>query len=87
MDADGIGTGRGEPMMSRLQTFVVRWWLLRNGEQRIEIEHIQSRETRLTRSASEALDWMSAHSTAAPPPQPEAGAERHERSDGTTPER
>jgi len=41
-------------------SFVLRCWLLDGGEQRITVEHIQSRERFQGASTAEALTWMDA---------------------------
>ncbi len=41
-------------------SFVLRCWLLDGGEQRITVEHIQSRERFQGASTADALAWMDA---------------------------
>ena len=74
-------------MAKRHQSFVVRCWLLDRGEQRFDIEHIQSGEKHLARSAVEAIEWIHDRTSRGPPVQDtseERGAtrqgngERHE---------
>lgn len=45
-------------MVKHLDSFVLRCWSFPDGEQRIEIEHIQSGDVRLARTLVEAADWM-----------------------------
>lgn len=47
-------------MAKQHQSFVIRCWRLDRGEERIEIEHIQSGEKRLAHSAAEANEWICA---------------------------
>jgi len=45
-------------MPKHLNSFVLRCWRLADGGQRIEVEHIQSGEKRLTHSPGEAVEWV-----------------------------
>ena len=47
-------------MAKHHQSFVIRCWKLDRGDERIEIEHIQSGEKHLTHSAAEANEWICA---------------------------
>jgi hypothetical protein len=47
-------------MARRYSSFVLRCWLLDGGEQRITVEHIQSRERFQGATTAEALAWMDA---------------------------
>ena len=49
-------------MPTRYSSFLLRWWRLTGGGQRVEIEHIQSGERTLLGSLPAALDWIGAHS-------------------------
>jgi hypothetical protein len=48
-------------MMKRHSSFLIRCWEIRDGIQRIEIQHVQSGEKELVRSLAEAMRWISAH--------------------------
>jgi hypothetical protein len=45
----------------RYASFMIRWWRLDSGSQRVEIEHIQSSERALLDSLRSALEWISAY--------------------------
>lgn len=48
--------------MRRHSSFLLRCWEIgRDGEERIEIEHIQSGAKVLTRSVEAAVSWICAH--------------------------
>ncbi len=47
-------------MAKQHQSFVIRCWRLQRGEERIEIEHIQSGEKHLAHSTAEANGWICA---------------------------
>ena len=48
--------------MARLYcSFLLRYWRVGSGEQRIEIEHIQSGARTHVRSLAAAIDWIKAH--------------------------
>lgn len=48
-------------MARRLNSFLLRYWDLGSGSERIEIEHIQSGEKRLAISMADAVAWMREH--------------------------
>src|SRR5579871_3632184 len=54
---------RRTAMGNRYDSFVVRWWRLGSGGDRIQIDHIQSGETTLVATLAGALAWI-AHSSA-----------------------
>ena len=45
-------------MPKSFRSFLVRCWQLDDGQLRIELEHIQSGETFLAHTATEAVDWV-----------------------------
>lgn len=45
-------------MVRQHVSFLLRCWQLDQGQQRIEIEHIQSGERRLAHSVADALEWI-----------------------------
>ena len=48
--------------MARLYcSFLLRWWRLRGGERRIEIQHIQSGGCVRAASLTEGMEWLDAH--------------------------
>lgn len=60
-------------MAKQHQSFVIRCWKLDRGEERIEIEHIQSGEKYLARSTAEANEWICARMNDPPRAPPRAG--------------
>lgn len=50
-------------MGNQYDSFMVRWWRLKSGGDRIQIEHIQSGETTLVATLAAALAWISTFST------------------------
>ena len=46
--------------MRRYGSFVVRWWQLPNGQQRLAIRHVQSDEEVTVAAMPDALAWMGA---------------------------
>jgi hypothetical protein len=57
-------------MTRRHSSFLIRFWELRDGLQRIEIEHIQSGEKALFKTVEEALRWIDLQTS--PPAVPDA---------------
>lgn len=53
-------------MVQAYASFLVRCWVLVEGEQRIRIEHIQSLEWTQVTTFDEALAWMQAHRSDSP---------------------
>jgi hypothetical protein len=51
-------------MAKRYASFLVRWWYLDGGGQRVKVEHIQTGEHVLLDSLASAFDWVSAWSRA-----------------------
>jgi hypothetical protein len=54
---DGASAGPA-PVTRRYGSFVVRCWWLENGEQRIDVEHMQSGSRVRVNALKAALDWM-----------------------------
>ena len=63
--------------MARLcGSFLVRWWDLSRGEQRVEIEHIQTGEKTFVPSLAAATGWIGERGDGRAPRSPPAGSER-----------
>ena len=63
--------------MARLYcSFLLRYWRIGSGDERIEIEHIQSGERTHVTSLAAAIDWIEARGSSPPatPPIPAAGS-------------
>lgn len=65
------------------RSFLVRWWILDEGGERIELVHVQSGAKAVTGSLAEALAWMrlSAAGDAAIPDESTPGPEEHPAAD------
>ncbi len=46
--------------MRHYSSFLVRWWQVEAGQQRLNIRHIQSSEELTVTLLADALDWMAA---------------------------
>lgn len=44
--------------MARYRSYLVRWWALQDGDQRIEIEEIQSGERAVVATIAAAIRWV-----------------------------
>ena len=69
---DGGERGRERPMVKHYGTFVVRYWALGWGGERVEIEHIQSGTRARLASLRAAEDWIAAQVAAPPRPAEDA---------------
>lgn len=49
-------------MATLLGSFLIRRWSLADGEERVEIEHVQSGIRTITPTVTEALSWIRTHS-------------------------
>ena len=51
-------------MRRRYDSFLIRWWRLASGVERIEIEHIGSGEKALVANLTVAMRWIVSHGAA-----------------------